>query len=72
MTCTDCLHLDLQSIGAANARLGFGKCKARKLDPATFITSGAARQCDRFEQAPADVVAKRVIYIDNENTRGAK
>ncbi len=61
--CVDCQHLDLQSAGGAYARLGMGKCKAQKLDPATFITTGYARQCARFEPAAADAVSKRLIFL---------
>lgn len=67
MKCIDCQHLDLKSAGNAYAKLGMGKCKSRTLPPATFITAAYARECDTFEAAPAEVVAKRIEWMDRTN-----
>ena len=62
--CVDCKHLDLRAAGTAYARLGMGKCLAQKLEPAVFITACYARECPRFEPAEAEIVARRLIFLN--------
>ena len=71
-TCAECKHLDLagaERIAKGYARMGLGKCAAIIMPMATFITASHARECERFEPAPADVVAKREAYLDSAQMR---
>lgn len=64
--CVDCQNFqNAEHIAKGSARQGWGKCKATVMAPATFITAAYSRECDRFEAAPADVVAKRIAFLDS-------
>jgi hypothetical protein len=62
MTCIQCLHWNLKDSTLRSE--GYGLCKTLGPEPAgrTFSSENACR-FGKFEQAPADVVAKREKVI---------
>lgn len=62
VVCMDCAHLRLKDAGAMG-RLGFGLC-ALSPSRASFPSSVYLRQCDKFQEAAADVRAARTAWLD--------
>lgn len=62
--CIDCKHFDMRA-HAAFAKLGLGRCKVADFAPATFVTAGYARQCEKFDAAPEEVSAKRIKFLEH-------
>lgn len=58
--CLECSSLDLQA-NAEAAKNGFGQCRAG-FGP--WVTFANARNCRRFEPAPAEQVAARDAWAD--------
>lgn len=61
--CVECFHMDLKAAGVTMARLGLSKCKAVRLNPATYLSPLAPRACRVFVQASADRVAQRMEFL---------
>lgn len=63
--CIDCQHFaNAERQIAGSARLGLGKCKVTDLAPATFLTASYARECPKFTAAPAELVARRIQFLN--------
>lgn len=59
--CLECSNLDLKS-NPRHANVGFGHCKHT---PVGSFYSVTREVCERFKEAPQDVVSKRVEWYSN-------
>lgn len=59
MTCNDCANFHLKA-DKKMAKQGYGGCKQREAGQYVAYSKPA---CGKFEEAPADIVAKRMAWM---------
>jgi len=62
-TCLECQTLDLQQY-PKHSRVGFGHCKNQ---PAGSFYNFNRPVCDKFKQAPQEIVLKRIEFDKSNN-----
>lgn len=62
--CQDCKRLDLK--GSPLGKSGFGSCKAKRMDPGSYLSASYPRECQRFSQAAQEVVLKRKQFMGDQ------
>ncbi|WP_343743336.1 hypothetical protein [Herbaspirillum huttiense] len=70
MKCLDCSHMTSgDSPGSKEmSRHGFSLCD-RERSKAHYRSMAAERDCGKFEEAPADVVAQRIRWMEKRNAK---
>lgn len=72
MRCLDCSHMTSgDSPGSKEmSRHGFGLCD-RERSQAHYRSMTAERECGKFEEAAADVLAQRIRWMERKNGKEA-
>lgn len=65
MTCLHCINMDLQA-NPKHAQVGFGHCQNQ---PVGSFYSFSRPACDKFKEAPADTVEKRIQFEKSLTTK---